>query len=251
LWLPVYAEGSKYVAFAVAANEASAVSVGEAGQAWIAVAVEGVQSRKHEVLLFNPLNSRPVARHNASDKVNSLVFCPGSSGDCEQEEQEDATHSQGEDVRHAGQQSGLALVTESCELLFLSPMGTTTATTAPAGGKVAWVRTTSTFNFAVLSCFVLLCSVLCYCLSCLCFCSCCSQTRVAAMAPGLIPAVGAVAGAADMFGANSSSSSVVQRGGAVAGTLLQPAAQGWLKNHFDERSENIPTLGALSGKLCF
>jgi hypothetical protein len=70
------------------------------------------------------------------------------------------------------------------------------------------------------------------------------------MAPGLIPAVGAVASAADMFGANSSSSSsVVQRGGAVAGTLLQPSAQGWLKNHFDERSENIPTLGALSGKL--
>jgi hypothetical protein len=160
LWLPVYAEGSKYVAFAVAANESSAVSVGEAGQAWIAVAVEGVQSRKHEVLLFNPLNSRPVARHNASDKVNSLVFCPRSSGNCEQEEQEDAAHSQEEGTRRAGQQSGLALVTESCELLFLSPTGTTTAITAPAGGKVAWVRTTSTFNFAVLSTFVMFCSVL-------------------------------------------------------------------------------------------
>eukprot|EP00598_Pedospumella_elongata_P003987 CAMPEP_0184981850 /NCGR_PEP_ID=MMETSP1098-20130426/11438_1 /TAXON_ID=89044 /ORGANISM="Spumella elongata, Strain CCAP 955/1" /LENGTH=1398 /DNA_ID=CAMNT_0027505457 /DNA_START=27 /DNA_END=4223 /DNA_ORIENTATION=+ len=214
--------GEKYTAFAVAADESQLPS--SHVDAWIAVSLttttnasgnksganetdteasvdgQSKQSEQHKVLLFSPYSSTPLAAHTLPAKASSLVFCPTNSTN-------DANDGEG-----SGR--GIAVATESCEMLFLT-VGAKNNTNAVMGktGKVKQLAAKV-------------------------------GEQAATVYKVSVPALASTQQSEVVLGLNSNSKNGKSNG--VQGVPLPTTKPGWLKDYFDEHSENIPSLGAIS-----
>eukprot|EP01032_Pedospumella_encystans_P012327 gene12327-14270_t len=214
--------GEKYTAFAVAADESQLPS--SHVDAWIAVSLttttnasgsksganetdteasvdgQSKQTEQHKVLLFSPYSSTSLATHTLPAKASSLVFCPTNSTN-------DANEGEG-----SGR--GIAVATESCEMLFLT-VGAKNNTNAVMGkaGKVKQLAAKV-------------------------------GEQAATVYKVSVPALASTQQSEVVLGLNSSSSKNGKSNG-VQGVPLPTTKPGWLKDYFDEHSENIPSLGAI------
>eukprot|EP01032_Pedospumella_encystans_P007994 gene7994-9529_t len=216
--------GEKYTAFAVAADEAQLPS--SHVDAWIAVSLttttnasgsrsganetdteasvdgQSKQSEQHKVLLFSPYSATPLAAHTLPAKASSLVFCPTNSTN-------DANEGEG-----SGR--GIAVATESCEMLFLT-VGAKNNTNAVMGkaGKAKQLAAKV-------------------------------GEQAATVYKVSVPALASTQQSEVVLGLNNSNVSKNGKSNGVQGVPLPTTKPGWLKDYFDEHSENIPSLGAIS-----